>query len=80
MICLTRPFSGVISIHAPFAGGDQMSSGLSWLIDISIHAPFAGGDNMVMHLTILFIVFQSTPPSQGATARIGCPPTQSPSF
>ena len=36
-------------------------------IPISIHAPYAGGDYIRDAVIIAFVVFQSTPPMQGAT-------------
>ena len=56
-----------VSIHAPHAGGDRASFGVSAGGLVSIHAPHAGGDGVHLdHLAGDFL-FQSTPPTRGAT-------------
>ena len=85
----------MISIHAPYAGGDAAPTLSSGWIQISIHAPYAGGDGerkatIAMQMNFnprplcrgrllsagdirIGLVFQSTPPMQGATCD-GCEP------
>ena len=54
-----------ISIHAPIVGCDPIPYSRRKTTDISIHAPIVGCD-----LTrILYVLFQSTHPSWGATLR-----------
>ena len=40
-------YLGIISIHAPRAGGDAALGEMQWLRLISIHAPRAGGDLLI---------------------------------
>ena len=56
-----------ISIHAPRAGGDNISGGLRLGRIISIHAPRAGGDAARKCTPTGRMGFQSTPPVRGAT-------------
>ncbi len=58
-----------ISIHAPLAGGDLDPAKALGLLPISIHAPLAGGDGMPVFGEAFGLIFQSTPPSRGATAK-----------
>ena len=60
-----------ISIHAPREGGDHEDKDTlraAW--KISIHAPREGGDNDADTTDELTVVFQSTPPARGATAKM----------
>ena len=56
-----------ISIHAPLAGGDLESWAILSRLWISIHAPLAGGDKLPTWTHTVTVLFQSTPPSRGAT-------------
>ena len=58
---------GSISIHAPLTGGDFGQVGAALVIGISIHAPLTGGDLDLSTVFAYSVVFQSTPPSRGAT-------------
>ena len=56
-----------ISIHAPYAGSDDIT-GLSFSeLKISIHAPYAGSDPSQFNSFSVWYRFQSTLPMQGAT-------------
>ena len=60
-----------ISIHAPREGGDLiLRYRIALKIDISIHAPREGGDLAWTHGEPQSLVFQSTPPARGATAKM----------
>ena len=60
-----------ISIHAPREGGDVVGVGVILLgLDISIHAPREGGDFSLFSASRLSLIFQSTPPARGATAKM----------
>ena len=67
LISLSTSITFPISIHAPLAGGDWPSLVSFRLISISIHAPLAGGDLAQRRIVTLLQLFQSTPPSRGAT-------------
>ena len=56
-----------ISIHAPLAGGDDLWDVVLADAGISIHAPLAGGDTVEDLREPRPPLFQSTPPSRGAT-------------
>ena len=60
-------FENQISIHAPYAGGDGNVMYVGSEIVISIHAPYAGGDLSSRKWACRYSIFQSTPPTQGAT-------------
>ena len=58
-----------VSIHAPYAGSDVHSSDLlSIIAGVSIHAPYAGSDFIRPIRLAIELLFQSTPPMQGATS------------
>ena len=60
--------SRVISIHAPREGGDEAARAdlVNWKL-ISIHAPHEGGRLPPPNNTLRILLFQSTPPTRGAT-------------
>ncbi len=60
----------VISIHAPLTGSDSVHLTYIYLLSISIHAPLTGSDRRNVRRSLRDFVFQSTLPSQGATANI----------
>ena len=64
---LILPIPLMVSIHAPYAGSDDREIGLKLTQDVSIHAPYAGSDVIVFVQLLRAVVFQSTPPMQGAT-------------
>ena len=57
----------IISIHAPYTGGDLALESEVMVVIISIHAPYTGGDTGDDASCIAPVLFQSTPPTQGAT-------------
>ena len=63
-------FDGMISIHAPRAGGDAGYYPFRIYPFISIHAPRAGGDARFHIYLLLRGAFQSTPPVRGATRTL----------
>ena len=60
----------IISIHAPREGGDRTGRVNAGHRAISIHAPREGGDYSGLISAPRFLVFQSTPPARGATAKM----------
>ena len=60
----------IISIHAPREGGDDTKVSDLIASGISIHAPREGGDRPPSRRMALSLVFQSTPPARGATAKM----------
>ena len=59
-----------ISIHAPLTGSDNVPNGAELVKKISIHAPLTGSDEKTVSFTHICPIFQSTLPSQGATANM----------
>ena len=59
-----------ISIHAPLTGSDINKNIIDTAYIISIHAPLTGSDKQSSVATTGLSPFQSTLPSQGATANI----------
>ncbi len=59
----------LISIHAPCAGGDNTNKRKFDLIRNFNPRPLCRGRRVVLNLIIMYILFQSTPPVQGATLR-----------
>ena len=61
-----------ISIHAPHEGGDGGILDLVGDYAISIHAPHEGGDASGSVRPLFHFIFQSTPPTRGATRAAVC--------
>ena len=59
-----------ISIHAPLTGSDERKALNTPFGQISIHAPLTGSDGVRQTYCLRTSEFQSTLPSQGATANI----------
>ena len=59
-----------ISIHAPHEGGGVSNQSNDGCVYISIHAPHEGGDYITTQCVVCQEVFQSTPPTRGATRRL----------
>ena len=59
-----------ISIHAPLAGRDCIDFAKNADHRISIHAPLAGRDGSICHDGCTSLLFQSTRPLRGATAKV----------
>ena len=57
-----------VSIHAPYAGSDYVIDVKANSCGVSIHAPYAGSDDDHLWEDKGWLLFQSTPPMQGATA------------
>ena len=57
----------LISIHAPLTGSDGVTDYVAFCTRISIHAPLTGSDPRQQISVNIYIKFQSTLPSQGAT-------------
>ena len=59
----------VVSIHATLAGGDSDATDVRYpAISVSIHATLAGGDDISFSVSLISLLFLSTPPSRVATA------------
>ena len=59
-----------VSIHAPLTGSDFVEVSIpSGQLEVSIHAPLTGSDLIGIFAFRGEYLFQSTPPSQGATSR-----------
>ena len=68
---VTAPFPNQsISIHAPLAGCDNVRYVVFRAPYISIHAPLAGCDFIQVLPSVLRLLFQSTHPLRGATAKM----------
>ena len=69
-LAVINPLSA-ISIHAPLTGSDDVCYSIIYRATfISIHAPLTGSDSTRASLRTPHHIFQSTLPSQGATANI----------
>ena len=64
---LHPPKDDCVSIHAPVRGGDRLQSPQRVLGQVSIHAPVRGGDKPKFGGCKQSLMFQSTPPCEGAT-------------